>query len=201
MTGWWLASYIALWILVFVVGIVSLVLLRQMGLIYLQSRSRGISIGEGPAVGSMLPVISARDSVTGENFTVPSFRPPGDLLVFVSPGCGICGDAIRDIDEVAEQYGINTVVISDPDEDDVGQGELEALRQAVHGPAKFMESHAQHLSLDIRSTPQAIVIDAEGFVANATIVNRAEHLRELLDRTNVHTHMHGQSGASRARPI
>lgn len=199
MTGWWLASYVGLWVLVITLGIVSLVVLRQLGLIYLHSGSGGINLGEGPAIGSMLPVISAMDNVTGEAFTVPSFRSPGDLLVFVSPGCAICVDAIQEIDAVAEQYGINTVVISDLEGEDVSREEQEALRRAVHGPAKFMASRAQHLSLDIRSTPQAILIDGHGFVANATIVNRAEHVRELLDRTNVHTHLHSHQGAGPVR--
>jgi methylamine dehydrogenase accessory protein MauD len=184
MSGWWLASYLFLWSLVALTLLILLVVLRQLGLIYIQSGSGGIRLDEGPALGSPIPLIDAVDEVSGEPFTFPNRKSDFSLLVFTSPTCSICEEAVRGIDALARDNDGDVLVISDR------EGERnDRLRALIAAPARFITSEQRHQAMGIRSTPQALVIDGKGVVLDKTIVNRFEHLQELLDRAVVATNL------------
>src|SRR5438874_7127443 len=101
MTGAWLATYVALWGVVAVLCLLTVGLMRQLGLIHRELGARRAESppqtaipapeDDGPALGSPIlelhdvPVIkfgAADDTVAGET--------DGELIVFMSPMCEIC---------------------------------------------------------------------------------------------------------------
>jgi methylamine dehydrogenase accessory protein MauD len=174
MSGWWLVSYLVLWTVLALTLLVLLVVLRQLGLIYTQSGG-AIRLEEGPALGSSIPRIEGVDELSGERFTFPDPEQELNLLVFVSPGCSICEEAVQGSGMLSRDNEVPMLVITDLDH--------EKVRSAVDAPARFMTSRQLHESMGIKSTPQAVVIDGEGVVLEKTIVNRLEHLQELLDQS------------------
>ena len=92
MSGVWLASYIVLWLVVFVLAFLLAGSLRQLGLIQLR-------LGDDPGAlitdiglerGVQAPDFVAQDSETGEPVTLSKLPPAPRLLVFASPGCLSC---------------------------------------------------------------------------------------------------------------
>ncbi|MGH9043404.1 MAG: hypothetical protein ACRDVP_00905, partial [Acidimicrobiales bacterium] len=179
MTGWLLASYVTLWVLVVLVAIVALVVLRQLGLIYVSMDSSGhIHLGEGPERGSVMDGFDARDELTGNSFHVPDARSGLTLVAFVSSHCAICLDVARAACEVEREYQVAVVVLATDAE---GMSSNDELRAAVRPPVRFAVSTARHGLLGVRSTPQAVVLGGDGLVLEKGIVNGVAHLRELLD--------------------
>jgi methylamine dehydrogenase accessory protein MauD len=177
MSGWWLASYLVLWALLAMTLLVLLVVLRQLGLIYAQGGGGVVRLHEGPALGSTIRSVEGFDEVSGRRLEVPNEEHPLSLLVFVSPECSLCEEAVRGAGPLARDNDVDVLVISD------AEGEQnDSLRSAIEPPARFMASHTQHELLGIRSTPQALLVDGKGVVLEKTIVNRIEHMQELLDR-------------------
>src|SRR5207248_7072994 len=92
MSGAWLVSYVALWIVSVVSCIVFLALLRQVGVLHTR-------LGPSPPMGTETPVIGQPlpspggdlVSLRGEPITLRAMRPADMLFVlFVSPGCAVC---------------------------------------------------------------------------------------------------------------
>lgn len=193
MTGWWLASYIVLWVFLVLLVFVLLVVLRQLGLIYIQAQAGGIRLDEGPVLGSSIPVFEAVDEISGEAFVFPSGEAELSLLIFVSPNCSICEEAIRGVDLLAKDHGVGVLVVSNDGE------RSDQLRGLVEPPARFIASPQRHQLLAIQSTPQAIVVDGKGVVVEKTIVNRFEHVQELLDRSAAQLSMSRRSTPSGQR--
>lgn len=178
MSGWWLGSYLVLWAMLALTLVVLLVVLRQLGLMYIQASSGSIRLDEGPALGSLVAPLAAVDEVSGEPFDFPSGESELSLLVFASPNCSICDEAVRGVGSLAREGGADVLVLSD------GEGERsETLRKLVEAPARFISSGHRHQLMGIRSTPQAVVLDRKGVVLEKAIVNRFEHLQELLDQS------------------
>jgi methylamine dehydrogenase accessory protein MauD len=176
MSGWWLASYLVLWLLLAMTLLVLLVVLRQLGLLYAQSGGV-LRLPEGPVLGSTIRPVEGIDEVSGERLEVPNPEHSLSLLVFVAPDCSICEEAVRGAGSLARDNDVDVLVISD------AEGEKnDSLRRVIEPPAHFVASHTQHELFDIRSTPQALLVSRKGVVLEKTIVNRVEHLQELLDR-------------------
>ena len=102
MSGVWLASYIVLWLVVFVLAFLLAGSLRQLGLIQLR-------LGDDPGAlitdvglerGVQAPDFVAQDSETGEPVTLSELPPAPRLLVFASPGCLSCRELMPGLNEV-----------------------------------------------------------------------------------------------------
>jgi len=174
MSGWWLVSYLFLWALLALTLLVLLVVLRQLGLIYTQSGG-AIRLEEGPALGSSISRIEGVDEVSGERFTFPDPESELNLLLFVSPNCSICEEAVQGSGVLSRDNAVPVLVVTDVDD--------ESVRSVVEAPARYITNPRQHESMGIRSTPQAFVINGKGVVLEKTIVNRFEHLQQLLDQS------------------
>src|SRR5919106_4394634 len=101
MSGWWLASYAALWILVIVLGVLVVALARQVGTLHLRMGPRGaLELDEeGPPLGEAPEPVPARD-LDGRAITIGG-PGAGQLVVFVSPGCPICREVLPGISAAA----------------------------------------------------------------------------------------------------
>jgi hypothetical protein len=100
MNGWFLASYIALWVLVAVLAVALLALYNHFGQMYMSSREGRAA--HGPAEGSALAPAEARD-VLGTPVTIPV---PGrdTLMVFTTTQCELCDELKPGLNRLARAH-------------------------------------------------------------------------------------------------
>jgi len=97
MSGLWLVSYIALWLLVIALTLIVLGLVRQLGLIHLRlgPEQNVLTTKEGLELGSPAPDFRATDIVQGKEITLADLKGRQSVLVFVSPSCSPCLELMR----------------------------------------------------------------------------------------------------------
>ncbi len=79
--GVWVASYVALWVAVLVLGLTVVALLRQIGVLHARLAPMGVHFaGEGPDLGAPAP------SVDGHAYRADRVT----LVAFTSPSCEVC---------------------------------------------------------------------------------------------------------------
>jgi hypothetical protein len=79
--GLWVASYVALWVAVVVLGLAVVALLRQIGVLHARLAPMGVHFaGEGPEPGTPAPLPEV----------FPYGAAPLTLVVFTSPTCVVC---------------------------------------------------------------------------------------------------------------
>ena len=102
--GGWVASYIALWIAVVVMGLAILALLRQIGVLHARLAPMGVHFaGEGPDRLKPAPLPDVfRYGASG--FT---------LVAFTSPDCEICAGVLPGVRALEREYQELTVHIVD----------------------------------------------------------------------------------------
>jgi methylamine dehydrogenase accessory protein MauD len=174
--GWWAASYIALWLFVIVLAIVVAALARQIGTLHLRLGPRGALEldDEGPALGEMLP---ATDAVAVDGETV-SLGGPGEaqLLLFVSPGCGVCEQVLPSVPVIAQAGRLSPYVLTDVDAEETDL----VYRNKKLGVPLVPASEAV-LRYGIPGTPYVVVTDATGTVRAKGTVNNLEQMEGLVD--------------------
>lgn len=78
--GLWVASYVALWTAVVVLGLAVIVLLRQIGVLHARLQPMGVHFaGEGPDLGASAPAAGPVD-----------YTAPMTLVAFTSKTCEAC---------------------------------------------------------------------------------------------------------------
>lgn len=177
MTGIWIASYIALWLLVLVETVIFLAVLRQVGVLHTRIGPRGAMAGEGPVIGDVAPADRFR-TVDGGQFVFRPTEPDGTLVaLFVSPSCSACDAVVTSFRTfVRSMNGAIEAVLAVADEP--SGAAAWARRRGWKGPvipsAKALEA------LKIPSTPFAVTFDGNGRIQSAGLVNSIEQLESLL---------------------
>jgi peroxiredoxin len=100
MTGLWLVSYIALWILFLLMAVVLLSVLRNLGTLY-ESLAVAPPLEEQPiklTAGEALPDLTMR-TLSGEQVPISMFQGTKTAFFVVSPQCSPC---IRLLEDIAE---------------------------------------------------------------------------------------------------
>ncbi len=170
MSGWWAASYIALWALVAALLIVVVALARQVGVLHLRLGPRGAleMDDEGPPLGEAPPTFTATDD-RGDERTIGG-PGEGQFLLFVSPSCPVCRHVLPSLPVVARVGGMAPFAISD------GPG-------APHADGRVPLILAPELARTyaVPGTPYAVVLDAEGIVRAKGTVNNLEQLEGLAE--------------------
>ncbi|MGH2699765.1 MAG: hypothetical protein ACRDJL_11305 [Actinomycetota bacterium] len=176
MSGWWAASYVALWILVGVLCVVVVALARQIGTLHLRLGPRGAleMDDEGPALGEGRPPIEARD-LDGSLVTVGG-EGADQFLLFVSPGCMVCEQVMPSIGAVAEATGKRPLVLTELDE-----AETRLAFQHKRTPAPIVASVESFKTYEVPGTPYVVVLDARGVVQAKGTVNNLEQMEGLID--------------------
>jgi methylamine dehydrogenase accessory protein MauD len=175
MSGWWLASYLVLWLLTGATLLVLLVVLRQLGLIYARIQHGGLQLDEGPAVGSVIAPFTEREDGTEREVAFP--RPETlNLLLFTSPHCAICADALRGLQTALRGRHASALVVSEGEAEE--NGELHGL---VGPPARFVTSLKRQRAFGIETIPYGIVVDGKGVVLDKGVVNGLGDLEDMLD--------------------
>lgn len=172
MSGWWLVSYLVLWVLVVVLAVVVVALARQVGTLHLRLGPRGAlevddegpTIGEAPEPADVLDLAGRRVTVGGPG--------PGQLILFVSPGCPVCREVLPGVGAAARMGGVSAVVVSD------GEGpETAGNGSAV--PVVWEPALGERY--DVPGTPYAVVVDETGMVRAKGTVNNLEQLEGLVE--------------------
>ncbi len=176
MSGPWLVSYVVLWGLVLLQGAVILVLLRQLGLMYLGS-AQGVA-RDGLAPGERAPEFTLPD-LTGRLVSLADFRGRPLLLIFGSTACAPCRGLIPDLNVFARERAAELQALY------LSRGELEETRRFideldVRVPVAIHTDHELPDKYKARVTPFAFVIDGEGIVRAKGLANNGDHLEQLL---------------------
>jgi methylamine dehydrogenase accessory protein MauD len=176
MTGWWAASYIALWLLVIVLSVLLLSVARQVGTLHLRLGPRGALEldDEGPPLGEAPRHVDTNDR-NGDPVTVGGPGHP-QFLLFVSPDCPICREVAPSLSAVSHGGSFSPFLISDSS---VGNGEHEyssvgRSARVIHGP-EIAEAYG------VPGTPYAVVLDRFGVVRAKGTVNNLEQMEGLVD--------------------
>ncbi len=101
MQGIWLLSYVVLWVVVLGMGVLVLLLYRQLGIMYLGS-AEGVS-RDGLEKGTTAPDFSLADQY-GATQRLANYRGRPVLLVFGSPHCSPCRTLLPQMHDWAKAH-------------------------------------------------------------------------------------------------
>jgi methylamine dehydrogenase accessory protein MauD len=175
MSGWWLASYLALWALVVALAVLVLALARQIGTLHLRLGPRGaLEVDEeGPPLGEA-PEPADRPDLDGAPVSIGGPGGP-QLVLFVSPGCPVCREVLPSLPVAARVGGFAARIVIDADPDDARDGRVGAWDIPAVAAPELARSYR------IPGTPYAVVLDRLGVVRAKGTVNNLEQLEGLVD--------------------
>ncbi len=174
MDGWWLLSYVMLWVLVLALCVVVVALARQIGTLHMRLGPRGAleMDDEGPPLGAPAISIQTHD-MDGRSVVIGSAN---QLLMFVSPGCHVCEQVLPAVSAVAQAERLAPFVITDVDEEET---ELTFKNKRLSAPVVPGIAVAQ--AYEVPGTPYVVVLDGTGAVAAKGTVNNLEQIEGLID--------------------
>jgi methylamine dehydrogenase accessory protein MauD len=172
--GWWVASYVVLWVVVIALAVIVVALARQIGTLHLRLGPRGaLEIDdEGPPLGEA-PEEFDLTGIEGRPVTVGG---PGaaQLVLFVSPGCMVCEQVLPSVKAIARD--IAPVVVTDVDHHEtVRSFSARNLGVPVVSGREVVASYA------VPGTPYVVVLDSSGATRAKGTVNNLEQLEGLID--------------------
>lgn len=175
MEGWWIVSYVVLWVLVAALAGLLISLLRLVGALYERVGPTGAAVlDDGPEVGDEIGPELADLLGAGDRRATAA----GTLLVFLSPDCRSCDELLPGLTAYARRVR---------DEARVGAvstaGGAAANRRFedvfLHEPVTFRAAPEAARRLGVDTTPYALWVDEEGVVRAKGVVNHMEHLESL----------------------
>jgi methylamine dehydrogenase accessory protein MauD len=172
--GWWAASYVVLWIVVIVLGVVVVALARQIGTLHLRLGPTGAleMDEEGPPIGEAPEPIEA--VTTNGDLVVVGGPGEHQMLLFVSPGCMVCKQVLPSIHAVSGD--MTPYVITDVDRQ---ESTLAFARE--NGRVPVIPGKEIGRAYDVPGTPYVIVLDRSGVVQAKGTVNNLEQMEGLID--------------------
>jgi peroxiredoxin len=186
MTGWWLASYLCLWVVTVLVCVAVLGTLRELALARGPSLSgegrQGIrSTDSGPEVGSELPDL-ALSSANGCGFVELPHKDSGTqtLLAFLTPMCEGCHTAASSFERLIEADGTEDldvqVVISGPER--TCRSFLTLL--SMHAPVFIDSEHAVTGLLNVHHFPSGLLYGGDNVLVRKGVISSERELAALL---------------------
>jgi len=167
MEGIWLISYIVLWLFVIALGVLVLLLYRQLGIMYLGT-AEGVS-RDGLARGTRAPDFSLTDQY-GHAQRLNSYKGKPVLLLFGSPHCSPCRLLLPQLDEWVRQHqdvGAVWLNSASPEESLRFVSETGAqLPVAPYAPEDNLLDKYK-----VRVTPFLFMVDENGIVRAKGLVN------------------------------
>ncbi len=96
------------------------------------------------------------------------------LLLFVSPGCMVCGQVLPSMPVIARSHGLEPIAISEEDE-------VETSRElGRHRNVRVVAGREHFDAFAIPGTPYAVVLDRLGIVRAKGTINNLEQLEGLV---------------------
>jgi methylamine dehydrogenase accessory protein MauD len=174
-----IASQIALWAAILVLGVVCIALARQIGVLHQRIAPAGaLALRQPLKLGEAVPEMTLR-GLDGSPIKIGGLRGGrSQLLLFISPECTVCEallPAVRSA-QGAERGWLDIVLGSD------GEGERHAQFIREKGLARFPYVVSEHLgrSFGVSKLPYAVLIDEAGKLSATGLVNTREHLESLF---------------------
>lgn len=157
MTSVWLVAFVALWVLVLLQAFLLFGLMRQTGLLHARIASMATGSGAtdvGLPVQSMAPDFAVR-GLAGETIRLASVQGKHTLLMFVSPQCAGCHEAMPVIEAMQSELHDRLQVLL------VSEGEVSETRE------KFVRRHGLDATSVLIGVQQADEI-ARLYLVNGT---------------------------------
>lgn len=172
------ASQILLWLGLLVLGLVCLVLARQIGVLHQRLAPVGaLALAQRLKLGDPAPQL-ALIGLDGSVIDIGGARGRSQLLLFLSPDCAVCEallPALRSA-QGAERRWLDIVLASD--------GAPEQHRAFVRdqdlGKFPYVLSEQLGRSYGVAKLPYAVLIDEAGKLSSAGLINTREHLESLF---------------------
>lgn len=176
-----LASNVLLWITVILLVLAVLGLSRQIGVLLERVAPAGaLMTGKGLKPGEAAPELLLT-SLAGESVQVGGVRSDGrsTLLFFLSPTCPMCNAVVPAVRSLArsEHSWLDVVLASDGDDADHGGYSRRKKLQEL----PYVVSRELGLRFRVGQLPYAALIDENGVVVAAGLINTREHLDSLLE--------------------
>jgi hypothetical protein len=169
-----MASYLLLWAIVMVQGLVIVFLTRQLGAAILGTRDA--IERDGIPVGKSVPSI---EGVGAEGRTVRPLRTgQWSVLIYAAPTCGICLDMLPTLDRLIGRLAGKvafTVLLEAPPEIRAEYASTTATRAEV-----IAIDRQTAKTMNVRVSPFVHVVDESGVVRAKGLVNEAAHVEHLL---------------------
>lgn len=182
MEGLWFVSYIALWFVATLEGLILIVALRQIGVIYMRIGPRGALAEDiGPKVGEKVPKVIQED-LDGQLVNIGTETKHDTLLVFISAKCSACRNILPGITTLSDnrdKEDIEIVLMSAGDQwpHQDGQKRIKGVHYVVF--PDYINT------FKIGATPYALLIDKQGKVLTKGIINNIENLESLLNARDI----------------
>jgi methylamine dehydrogenase accessory protein MauD len=174
-----IASQVALWVAVLVLGVICVALARQIGVLHQRIAPAGALSRRQPLkLGEATPEMSL-GGLDGSMVSIGGVRGGrSQLVLFISPDCTVCEallPAVRSA-QGAERGWLDIVLASDGE---TGT-HVEFVRRK--GLGKFPYVLSEHLgrSYGVSKLPYAVLIDEGGKLSATGLVNTREHLESLF---------------------
>jgi methylamine dehydrogenase accessory protein MauD len=190
MTGLWLASYLVLWGLVLIMGLLLIGILRQLGLMHRQlelviPQPPGDSAipaleHDGPTIGSILASLEV-ETINGFGTLNPATPHEHGrvLLVFMSPMCETCQYIVEPLNALEAEAGraVKPIVIMRADE--------QACRAflsvfPLRMPVVCDRDRTITMGLDVHRTPFGLLYDEHSTLIRKGLLEGHEDLLALL---------------------
>jgi methylamine dehydrogenase accessory protein MauD len=181
MTPLWLISYVALWLMVLLLGFLLLGVLRALAQLRWRLEQVQATTPSRIGRGGLKPGQRAPDftlpSAAGDDVSLHDFAGRRVFLVFTQSGCKPCHRIIPELNKLQRTEQLQVLVVNN--------GELEATRQwAGEARAGFPVLAQQQFSVSRRyemyATPFAFLIDEKGIIASRGIINNGQHIGFVL---------------------
>lgn len=182
--GIWLISYIALWVLVFLLLLAVFTLARQVGILHTRLGPVGARmVNAGLEIGETAPPLNATD-LRGEAMTLGSERGLPTLLLFVTPSCSTCAalaPALRALWR-SERFQLEIALVSLYSDNDQAR---QFVTKYKLKQIPVTTSPTVGFDYQVTSPPFALLVDEMGVVRAKGIINNSEHLESLLNVLDV----------------
>lgn len=175
-----IVSQVVLWIAVVALAVVTLALVRQIGVLHERVAPLGaLMTDRGPQVGEAGPVLDVRD-LGGAPLQIGGATQAAKdrLLLFVAPTCPVCKKLLPVVSAFAraEARGLDVILVGDGDRNE--QERLIRDHRLQHIP--YVISAEVGMIYRVGKLPYAVLLDEAGVIRAKGLVNSREHLESLL---------------------
>ncbi len=176
MSGMWLVGFLGLWVLVLLQTLLFVALLRQVGVLHTRVAPRGAMGTETPTAGDIVPQ-TVFETLDGHPVRFAAQNDKDFLALFVTPACSVCKDVMPGFRALSRerQSELDTVLAIGADEVEAREYTREhSIRVATVADPRLLHQ------FKIPTTPYGVVINSEGRISAAGLVNNLEQVESLL---------------------
>jgi methylamine dehydrogenase accessory protein MauD len=177
-------TYVLLWVLVAILVVAVLLLYRQFGLVYMNSRRR-LDM-QGPDIGGRAPTLEVVTVPARERASINWQAPTGSkgqFVLFALPTCQVCKALLPDLSAVPAQFpevGFAWVH---------GATSLESALESAPSLSSWSvlagDAMRAHQVFDVGTVPFAFVLDANGRIRSKGLINDLDDIGRLIREARV----------------